>query len=52
MANQERKTADNKAEAERKIAALLSSLKVADDESGSKEANEEASEQFADAPTA
>ncbi|KAG8927569.1 hypothetical protein FRC01_007253 [Tulasnella sp. 417] len=48
-ANQERKTAENKAEAERKIAALLSSLKIADE---SKEADGEASEQFADAPTA
>ncbi|KIO30922.1 hypothetical protein M407DRAFT_242015 [Tulasnella calospora MUT 4182] len=51
-ANQERKTAENKAEAERKIAALLSSLKMADDESGSKEANEEASGQVADASAA
>lgn len=52
MANQERKTAENKAEAERKIAALLNSLKIAGDGPESKEANGEESEQFADAPAA
>lgn len=51
-ANQERKTAENKAEAERKIAALLSSITLAENESGSKDASGEASEQFADAPAA
>ncbi|KAG8996624.1 hypothetical protein FRB90_012682, partial [Tulasnella sp. 427] len=52
QANQERKTAENKAQVERKIAELLSSLKVTEGESESKQAADAGSERFTDAAAA